>query len=439
MRALLARVAVVAVLAIVAHNAMAWWRGDDWTRTLLGCAAIIAANLSLAVFMPSTEAGHARLAGVACLAAFAASYWQQLALRVAGSPTLHTVADQQVRTIYLCVAAITGTLAAAFSACRLLDPWVAARFVHGAHSIAFAAYAIAASRLAADGPTITLPPGETPREQGAAYVAVHGLLACMLTASARNRISRWASSGLGEGLASPSGFTPRPLDWASGLRADSTPAPADAAIVVELAELQGPQRLQEQQVLRRPSTLVELAELQGVQRLQRLRPTTPEATASILMGAALHNAPPTASAASHDRALDEQAPPRAHFERALRACAACCEHLAGDGSIAQLAGPGLQGPPACNASESSPVSDGEPDHRPACYPRGCTPAAPSQLDSVGPVSADVLAAAEDVARRTRDALQRGRPFAPQPVRPGGRGPCSGPSGGAEAPWGETLD
>ncbi len=372
MRALHARVAVVAVLAIVAHNAMVWWRGDDWTRTLLGCAAIIAANLSLAVLMPSTQARHARLAGVACLAAFAASYWQQLALRVAVSPTLHTVADQQARTIYLCFAAITGTLAAAFSACRLLDPWVAARLVHGAHSIAFAAYAIAASRLAADGPTITLPPGETPREQGAAYVAVHGLLACMLTASARNGISRWASSGLGEGLASPSGFTPRPLDWASGLRADSTPAPADAAIVVELAELQGPQRLQEQQALRGPSTLVELAELQGLQRLQRLqepqelRPTTPEAI-------------------------------------------------------------------------SSPVSDGQPDHRPACYPRQCTPAAPSQLDSVGPVSADVLAAAENVARRARDALQRGRPFAPEPVRPGGGRRCSGPSGGVEAPWGETLD
>ena len=167
----------VVLVAILAHNLAARLEGGDLaasTRTVTGCAALVAVNLALAALVPSTRNDHTRIAGVACLAAFAASYQLMLVVHLlcrtasGGEPcTLRSLGEAWVpvrcdagpqldglmRLGYLCFATLAGSLSAATTACRLLDPWNAARQVHAAHAAAYAAYVVGAFCYATDGTT----------------------------------------------------------------------------------------------------------------------------------------------------------------------------------------------------------------------------------------------------------------------------------------------
>ena len=197
-RLLLALVATV-VCAVAAHHFFHAYTlfGEDTPSTLPNTVVqlfgIIVLNWVLAVLLPDSSRSRAtRMAGVACLLAFAASYYQMLFVHLRYHPRDMLQRTWLLRSGYLTGAVITGTVLAAANAGSLIDAWTAARCVHLSHAILYLLCLAYASVEGTEAEPLTLPPRDTPRVHAPLFIALHVALAAGLTPERRRNLSSFA-------------------------------------------------------------------------------------------------------------------------------------------------------------------------------------------------------------------------------------------------------
>lgn len=176
------RLFTVVALAIAAHQNEVHI-DNPLVATVLEVIVIVMVNAALAALAPEVkplQSPSTHAAGVATLTAFAASYAAMAA------HWLWDGALDLMRSWYLSCALLIGTLAAAVSACHLVEVWPAARCVHASHGVLYLfCFVHAMSSRGTGTAPVTLPPGDSPAEHAPVYILLHVALATGLTPTVR--------------------------------------------------------------------------------------------------------------------------------------------------------------------------------------------------------------------------------------------------------------